>query len=93
MFAEECLYYPYSDCEDRAVLLAQLVKHYTGLPSIGLEFKEHVTLAVYFPGEEYGNYVVFEGKKYFICDSTYINATSGMIPGDLKLEKPKVIVF
>ncbi|MBN1187357.1 MAG: hypothetical protein JXB49_34090 [Bacteroidales bacterium] len=93
MFAEECLYYPYSDCEDRAVLLGQLVKHYTGLPSIGLEFKTHVTLAVQFPGEEYGNYVLFEGEKYFICDPTYINAKSGMIPEILKNEEPKVIVF
>lgn len=93
MFAEECLYFPYSDCEDRAVLLGQLVKHYTGLPAIGLEFKTHVTLAVQFPGEEYGDYVLYNGKKYFICDSTYINATSGMIPEDLKNEKPKVIVY
>jgi len=91
MFAEECLYYPYSDCEDRTVLLGQLVKHYTGLPAIGLEFKDHVTLAVHFPGEEYGNYVLFEGKKYFICDSTYINATSGMIPENLKNERPIII--
>jgi len=93
MFAEECLYYPFSDCEDRSVLLGQLVKHFTGLPAIGLEFSEHVTLAVHFPDEEYGNYVLYEGKKYFICDSTYINATSGMIPEDIKKEKPKIIIY
>lgn len=93
MFAEECLYYPYSDCEDRSVLLGQLVKHYTGLAAIGLDFKTHVTLAVHFPSEEYGDYVLYNGKKYFICDSTYINATSGMVPENLKNEKPKVIAF
>ena len=93
MFAEECLYYPFSDCEDRSVLLGQLVKHYTGLPVIGLEFKNHVTLAVYFRDELHGNYVLYKGKKYFICDPTYINAKIGMVPKDLKSEKPKVIVF
>ena len=93
MFAEECLYFPYSDCEDRSALLGQLVKHFTGLPSIGLEFPDHVTLAVNFPGEERGTYILYEGKRYFICDPTYINSKSGMLPINLKDEKPNVIVF
>ena len=93
MFAEECLYFPYSDCEDRSALLGQLVKHFTGLPAIGLEFHDHVTLAVHFPGEEQGTYILFEGEKYYVCDPTYINSKSGMLPNDLKNEKPQIILF
>lgn len=93
MFAEECLFYPFSDCEDRTVLLSQLVKYFTGLPCIGLEFNDHITLAVNFPEEVKGTYILYQGQKFFICDPTYINAKSGMLPPDLEKEKPLVITF
>ena len=93
MFAEECLFYPFSDCEDRTVLLSQLVKYFTGLPCIGLEFNDHITLAVNFPEEVKGTYILYQGQKFFICDTTYINAKSGMLPPDLEKEKPLVITF
>jgi hypothetical protein len=92
LFAEECLYYPYADCEDRTNLLAELVNRYTSLPSIVLNFPEHVTLAVNFPNNEQGDYVIFEGKKYLVCDPTFIYAKSGMLPVDLKNKKPEIIV-
>lgn len=93
LFAEECLYYPYADCEDRTNLLAELVNRYTNLPSIVLNFPEHVTLAVNFPNNEQGDYVIFEGKKYLVCDPTFINAKSGMLPVEFKNKKPKIIQY
>lgn len=93
MFAEECLYYDYSDCEDRAVLLGQLIKKFTGLPAIGLEFNQHVTLAVLSPDEDYGYYILYKGNKYIICDPTFIHGKAGMVPEDLKKEVPRIILF
>jgi hypothetical protein len=93
LFAEECLYYPYADCEDRTNLLAELVNRYTNLQTIVLNFPEHVTLAVNFPNDEKGDYVIFEGKKYLVCDPTFINAKSGMLPADFKNKKPIIIQY
>lgn len=93
MFAEECLFYPYSDCEDRTVLLAQMVKHYTNLPSIAVEFPEHVALAVDLGEDGQGTFIRHKGKKYIICDPTYINAKSGMLPDEFKDVKPKIVIY
>jgi len=92
MFAEECLYYPYADCEDRTNLLAELVNRYTRLATVVLSFPEHVALAVNFPSKEQGDFVLFEGKKYLVCDPTFINAKSGVLPVDFKNKKPEIIV-
>ena len=92
MFAEECLYYPYADCEDRTNLLAELVNRYTKLATIVLNFPEHVALAVNFLNNEQGDFVLFEGKKYLVCDPTFINAKSGMLSVDFKDKKPEIIV-
>lgn len=93
LFAEECLYYPGADCEDRTVLLKQLVMHYTGLPALSLEYESHVTLAVHFPDAAPGDYVMHNGKKYTICDPTFINARAGMLPADLKDQRPEIRVL
>jgi len=91
LFAEECLFYPYADCEDRTILMAQMVKHYTKLNSIALEFPGHVVLAVDFGENEKGTFINYLGKKYIICDPTYIHARSGMLPDELKNTKAMVI--
>ncbi|MDT8394572.1 MAG: hypothetical protein RQ761_12065 [Bacteroidales bacterium] len=82
MFADEAIYYPFTDCEDRAVLLAQLVKHYTGLPVVGLDFPEHVAIGVAFDDELQGDFVNYSGEKYYVCDPTYVGANIGMCMGD-----------
>jgi hypothetical protein len=69
MFSDESLYYPYTDCEDRAVLFSKLVTRYTGLPVIGLEYSKHVAVAVCFPVPD-GKPIIFKNRKYYICDPT-----------------------
>lgn len=93
LFAEESLFYPSVDCEDRTVLLSQLVKHYTGLQSIALAYPGHVSLAVAFPETVNGSYVMYQGQKYYVCDPTYIGAKSGMMMPEFEKEKPEVIVY
>jgi hypothetical protein len=91
LFSEETLHYPSADCEDRSILLSQLVNHYTGLDCIGLAYPGHVTLAVNFPASIEGSYVDYEGKRYYICDPTYIGAKCGMLMPEFKNENPEII--
>jgi hypothetical protein len=91
MFCDESVYYPFTDCEDRSVLLAHLIKRYTRLPVVGLDYPDHVSVAVYFNTSMQGDHVIYDGKKYFICDPTYINAKAGMAPLSMRASKPEII--
>jgi hypothetical protein len=93
LFAEESLFYPSADCEDRSVLLCQLIKQYTGLKSIALAYPGHVTLAVNLPETVKGSYVIYEGEKYFVCDPTYIGAKCGMLMPEFEKENPEIIAY
>jgi len=79
LFAEETLYYPRSDCEDRSVLFAKLVKELLGLDVIGLKYPGHVAAAVSIPEPVSGTSVIYNGRQYYVCDPTYINADAGMV--------------
>ena len=93
LFPEETLFYPYSDCEDRAVLFAWLVRSLLGLEVIGLDYPGHVATAVYLGNEIAGDSVRYQGQSYMVADPTYINATVGMTMPDFKKFKPTVIAY
>lgn len=81
-FPEETLFYPYSDCEDRSILYARLVKDLMGLDVVFLYYPGHLATAVRFDEDVQGDYLVIDEKKYLVCDPTYINAPIGMqMPG------------
>lgn len=75
MFAEETLYYDKSDCEDRAVLYAYLMRKLFNVNIIGIKYKDHMATAVQVPMP--GDAVNLQSKRYVIADPTYINATIG----------------
>lgn len=77
-YPEEVFYYPFADCEDRSALYAVLVKEMLGLDVIGLLFTNHVATAVKFNKSLKGDHVLYDEKKYIICDPTYIGAKLGM---------------
>lgn len=93
LFPEETLFYPYSDCEDRAVLFSWLVKSLLNLDVVGLEYPGHVAAAVHFTEDVAGDSVSYNGKRYIVTDPTYINANVGMTMPDFKQYKPAVIVY
>jgi hypothetical protein len=93
LFPEETLHYRYSDCEDRSVLFAWLVKNLIGLDVVGLDFPGHVAAAVHFTDKVNGDAVTYNGKKYIVTDPTYINAVAGMTMPQYKSNKPKVIAI
>jgi hypothetical protein len=90
-FTEETLFYPYSDCEDRSVLFAYLVRNLLNLDVIGLDYPGHIATAVKFSTEIEGDYVNYQGVKYLICDATYVNANIGQCMPRFKNVKSKVI--
>lgn len=92
-FAEELLYYPYCDCEDRSVLFSYLVRNLVGLEVCGLEYPGHMSTAVNFDSNVSGDYISFEGKRYVISDPTYIGAPIGMCMPQFKEVSPKVILI
>ena len=76
-FAEELFAYKYSDCEDRAILFAQLVRELVGLDVLLLHYPEHISAAVGFKGTVSGDSVRYGSRNYTICDPTYVGADVG----------------
>lgn len=74
---EETLYYPYCDCEDRAILFCRLVTDLLGLNTALVSYPGHLAAAVQFKTEISGDYFIIDGKRFLICDPTYINASIG----------------
>ena len=93
LFPEETLFYPYSDCEDRAILFAWLVKSLLNLQVVGLDYPGHVAAAVHFNEAVKGDSINYKGKRFVITDPTYINANAGMTMPDFKQYKPAVINY
>ncbi len=71
-FPDETIYYPYADCEDRAILFSRLVRDLVGLDVLLVYYPGHLASAVNFPTEVTGDYVVVDGKRFTICDPTFI---------------------
>lgn len=77
-FVEELFYYPYSDCEDRSVLYAYLIKKLLKLDVVYLDYPNHIATAVRFNEDVNGDYLIVNGQRYTVCDPTYVGATIGM---------------
>lgn len=92
-FPDELFMYPYSDCEDRSILFVRLVKHFTNLECIGVDWPGHVNTAIHFPEGHIGTYLKYKNKKYYICDPTHINASIGDLANKYKSMSPKVVVI
>lgn len=92
-FPEDMFNYPFSDCEDRAVLFSHLVKALLKLEVVGLEYDTHAACAVKFNANINGDAVIYKGDKYIICDPTYIGASAGMAMPQFLNEKPSIILI
>ena len=92
-FVEELFYYPQSDCEDRAVLYSFLVRNLLGLDVVLLDYPNHIATAVCFNDNVPGDFVTVGGKKYIICDPTYIGAPIGRAMPQFKTVAAKVLKY
>ena len=92
-FAEESLYYPYADCEDRSILFSRLVRDLLGLDVALIYYPGHLATAVKFDTEVQGDAMIIDGNRYIVCDPTYIGAPVGVQMPDLEYEKTKAIIL
>ena len=92
-FSQETLYYPQSDCEDRSILFTRLVRDILGLDAALLYYPGHLAAAVAFRNTQQGDWFIAKGRRYTVCDPTYINAPVGMTMPGMEDKTPKVIIL
>ena len=76
-FAEETLFYPYSDCEDRSILFTRLVRDLLGLDAVLIHYPGHLATAVAFNDNVHGDCIFVDGRRYTIADPTFLGAPVG----------------
>ena len=92
-FVEDLFYYPYCDCEDRSVLYSYLVRNLLKLDVVLLDYPNHIATAVCFNENVSGDFVTVGGKKYVVCDPTYIGASIGKAMPQFKNVAAKVLKY
>lgn len=92
-FADETLYYPYCDCEDRSILLTRMVRDLLGLKCALVYYPGHLATAVALGEDIKGDFIRINGTKYLVCDPTYIGAPIGKTMPDMDNQSAKVIVL
>lgn len=96
-FAEETLFYPYSDCEDHAILFSRLVRDLVGLKVMLVYYPGHLAAAVHFNEPLKGKYqdrlVLESGDEYYICDPTNYIPEPGVTMEGMDNSKANAIVL
>lgn len=92
-FASETLHYPYSDCEDRSILFARLVRDIVGLEVVLLYYPGHLATAVGFKQEVEGDYLLYKNRRFTVCDPTFINAPVGKTMPGMNNKEAQVIAL
>ena len=91
LFAEEFLHYRYSDCEDRSIFLAHLIHYLTENKTIGVEYKNHIAVAVAIKEKLNGTHYNLDKEKYYIADPSFIGGKFGDVMPEYKRQKSKFI--
>lgn len=91
-FPDENFYYPYDDCEDRAILFSLIVRNVLGLDVVYLHYPNHLAAAVRFsPGVNVkGATVDVDGVPYVVCDPTCMRSYAGYLPPKFSNEAVKI---
>lgn len=92
-FADETLYYPYCDCEDRSILFSHLVRDLVGLDVVLVYYPGHLATAVKFTEPVNGDYLLMNNERFVIADPTYIGAPVGYTMPDMDNKSAKVILL
>ncbi len=92
-FAEETLYYPYCDCEDRSILFSRIVRDLLGLDVALIYYPGHLATAVCFDGDVNGDAMTVGGRRFTVCDPTYIGAPVGAQMPGLAYDKAQALLL
>ncbi|WP_287619535.1 hypothetical protein [Parabacteroides sp.] len=91
LFPEETFFYPKSDCEDRAIFFAWIVRRTLNLEVALMSYKDHLATGVILDQDIKGTYIRTSDKRYLLCDPTYIGANIGQCMPRYKDERPEVL--
>lgn len=92
LFPDETWNYFYSDCEDHAINFTRLIRDLLDLDAVLLYYPGHLASAVAFTDNSaIGDYIVYKGRKYIVCDPTYFYANIGITMPDMD-NKTAVVV-
>lgn len=75
------------------MLFSYLVRKLLGLDVVLLDYPNHIATAVCFKGNVGGDYLMVNGRKYTVCDPTYIGASIGMTMPKFKTVAAKVLRY
>lgn len=92
-FAEETLYYPYCDCEDRAILFTRIVRDLLKLETVLVYYPGHLASAVCFTEPVPGDFIMLHEKCFVIADPTYIGAPIGITMPDMNNKQASIILL
>ena len=93
-FAEESVFYPYADCEDRSILLSRLVRDLLGLKCVLIYYPRHLAMAVHFTERVNGDVIYLDNIDYVVCDPTFISgAPVGRTMPDVDNQTAKAILL
>lgn len=92
-FAEETLFYPFCDCEDRSILFSRLIRDLLNLDVALIYYPGHLATAVCFDQEVSGDAMIIGGRKFIVCDPTYIGAPVGAQMPELECDKAQAIIL
>ena len=92
-FGEESLFYPYCDCEDRAILLSHLVRDLVGLKTALVYVPGHLAMAVEFNEDVDGCYFVVDGRRFVFCDPTYVVSNIGEYSPQTQIDKAQLYLL
>ena len=91
-FGEETLFYPWCDCEDRAILFSHLVRDIVGLDVALVYYPGHLAAAVAFTEPVRGDaYETSDGRRFTVCDPTILGGDVGETMTLVK-EKPATLM-
>ncbi len=90
--AEEALYYPTVDCEDKVAVIYNLVKELTSLKAVVIAMPNHLTFGVDL-GKPIGTTYRYRGKRFTICDPTgpENSCEIGVFPDNKQLRMAEVL--
>ena len=79
-FAEETLYYPYADCEDRSILFSRLIRDLLDLDVALIYYPGHLATAVCFDQEVSGDAMIIGVRNHYLKDKVkyYLMETSAL---------------
>ena len=93
-FGEETLFYPWCDCEDRAILFSHLVRDIVGLDVALVHYPGHLATAVAFEEPVRGDaYIASDGRHFTVCDPTLLGGDIGQTMELVKDEPATLMIL